>query len=102
MADKDPSRSPYPPSSLTLTGLRIFESVARHSSFSRAAEELNVSQPYVSSQIPELKSRLKPILFRRVGRRVYLTEPGVLLNRHTTELLQRILGTEREIAELRK
>jgi LysR family transcriptional regulator, low CO2-responsive transcriptional regulator len=102
MVDKDPSRSPYPPSSLTLAGLRIFESVARHSSFSRAAEELSVSQPYVSTQIHELESRLRTILFRRVGRRVYLTEAGVLLNRHANELLQRIIGTEREIAELRK
>jgi len=102
MIDKEPSRSPYAPSSLTLSGLRIFESVARHSSFSRAAEELDVSQPYVSTQIHELESRLRTILFRRVGRRVYLTESGVLLNHHANELLQRIAGTEREIAELRK
>lgn len=102
MADKEPSRSPYPASALTLSGLRIFESVARHSSFSRAAEELNVSQPYVSTQIHELESRLRVTLFRRVGRRVYLTESGVLLNRHANELLQRIAATESEIADLRK
>jgi LysR family transcriptional regulator, low CO2-responsive transcriptional regulator len=102
MVDKERSRSPYPPSSLTLSGLRIFESVARHSSFSRAAEELEVSQPYVSTQIQELEGRLRVTLFRRVGRRVYLTEPGVLLNRHANDLLQRVAGTEHEIAELRK
>jgi DNA-binding transcriptional LysR family regulator len=102
MVDKTTSRSPYSPSSMTLAGLRIFESVARHSSFSRAAEELDVSQPYVSTQIHELESRLKTILFRRVGRRVYLTDSGALLNRHANELLQRIMGTEREIADLRK
>jgi LysR family transcriptional regulator, low CO2-responsive transcriptional regulator len=102
MADKQSFRSPYPPSSLTLSGLRIFESVARHSSFSRAAEELGVSQPYVSTQIHELEDRLRITLFRRVGRRVYLTEPGILLNRHANELLQRLAATESEIAELRK
>jgi LysR family transcriptional regulator, low CO2-responsive transcriptional regulator len=102
MVDREPSRSPYPPSALTLSGLRIFESVARHSSFSRAAEELEVSQPYVSTQIHELEGRLRVTLFRRVGRRVYLTESGVLLNRHANELLHRITATEREIAELRK
>jgi LysR family transcriptional regulator, low CO2-responsive transcriptional regulator len=102
MIDKERTRSPYPPSSLTLSGLRIFESVARHSSFSRAAEELEVSQPYVSTQIQELEGRLRVTLFRRVGRRVYLTEAGVLLNRHANELLQRVAGTEHEIAELRK
>jgi len=102
MVDKGPSRSPYFSSALTLAGLRIFESVARHSSFSRAAEELNVSQPYVSTQIHELESKLRTALFRRVGRRVYLTESGALLNRHANELLPRIMGMEGEIAELRK
>lgn len=102
MVDKSPSRSPYSSSALTLAGLRIFESVARHSSFSRAAEELNVSQPYVSTQIHELESKLRTALFRRVGRRVYLTESGALLNRHANELLPRIMGMEGEIAELRK
>lgn len=102
MVDKERPRSPYPPSSLTLSGLRIFESVARHTSFSRAAEELEVSQPYVSTQIQELEGRLRVTLFRRVGRRVYLTEAGVLLNRHANELLQQVAGTENEIAELRK
>jgi LysR family transcriptional regulator, low CO2-responsive transcriptional regulator len=102
MADKEPSRRPYPPSALTLSGLRIFEAVARHSSFSRAAEELGVSQPYVSTQIHELEGRLRVSLFRRVGRRVYLTESGDLLNRHANELLRRIAATEIEIADLRK
>jgi LysR family transcriptional regulator, low CO2-responsive transcriptional regulator len=102
MVDKSPSRSPYAPSALTLAGLRIFESVARHSSFSRAAEELNVSQPYVSTQIHELESKLRTTLFRRVGRRVYLTESGTLLNRHANEVLLRITGMESDIAELRK
>ena len=102
MVEKERPRSPYPPASLTLAGLRIFESVARNSSFSRAAEELAVSQPYVSTQIQELEGRLRITLFRRVGRRVYLTEQGVLLNRHANELLQQIAATEREIAELRK
>ncbi len=101
MNEKDQRGKPYPPSLLSVSGLRIFEAVARHTSFSRAAEELNVSQPYVSAQIHELESRLRTELFRRVGRRVYLTEPGVLLQRHAHDLLQRVATTEREIAELR-
>jgi DNA-binding transcriptional LysR family regulator len=102
MPDNDKPQGPYPPSAITIAGLRIFESVARHASFSRAAEELHVSQPYVSNQIHELEAKLRVTLFRRVGRRVYLTEPGVLLNRHANELLQRIGATERETAELRE
>jgi LysR family transcriptional regulator, low CO2-responsive transcriptional regulator len=102
VTDNDAPQGPYGPFSVTIAGLRIFESVARHASFSRAAEELHVSQPYVSNQIQELESKLRITLFRRVGRRVYLTEPGALLNRHANVLLQRIAETEREIAELRQ
>src|SRR3981081_4270273 len=102
MADNEKPQGPYPPFSITIAGLRIFESVARHANFSRAAEELHVSQPYVSNQIHELEVKLRVGLFRRVGRRVYLTEAGVLLNRHANELLDRIAATERETAELRE
>ena len=102
MKDNGAAQGPYPASSLTVAGLRIFESVARLASFSRAAEELHVSQPYVSNQIHELEVKLRVTLFRRVGRRVYLTESGVLLSRHANELLQRIGTAERESAELRE
>src|SRR6516162_1752334 len=76
MPETDKPQGPYPPSAITIAGLRIFESVARHASFSRAAEELQVSQPYVSNQVHELEVKLRVALFRRVGRRVYLTESG--------------------------
>jgi LysR family transcriptional regulator, low CO2-responsive transcriptional regulator len=102
MKDNAAAQGPYSPSALTIAGLRIFESVARLASFSRAAEELRVSQPYVSNQVHELEARLRVTLFRRVGRRVYLTESGLLLNRHANELLQRVAAIEREIAELRE
>src|ERR1700674_525212 len=102
MKDNPTSQGPYPASALTIGGLRIFESVAGLASFSRAAEELHVSQPYVSNQVHELEARLRVTLFRRVGRRVYLTESGVLLHRHANDLLQRIAATERETAELRE
>jgi DNA-binding transcriptional LysR family regulator len=102
MKDAGTSQGPYPPSALTFSGLRIFESVARLSSFSRAAEELQVSQPYVSNQIHDLEVKLRVTLFRRVGRRVFLTESGVLLRQHANGLLQRIEAIERESAELRE
>src|SRR6267378_1236238 len=101
MTDRE-KQGPYPPFSITIAGLRIFESVVRHSNFSRAAEELHVSQPYVSNQIHELEAKLRVSLFRRVGRRVYLTEAGILLNRHANDLLERIAAAERETADLRE
>src|ERR1700704_2587920 len=102
MTEYEKPQGPYPPFSITIAGLRIFESVARLASFSRAAEELHVSQPYVSNQIQELEAKLRVALFRRVGRRVYLTESGVLLNQHANDILQRVASTERETAELRE
>jgi LysR family transcriptional regulator, low CO2-responsive transcriptional regulator len=102
MTDMAAPHGPYPAFSVTIAGLRIFESVARLASFSRAAEELHVSQPYVSNQIHELETKLRVALFRRVGRRVYLTESGVLLNHHANDILQRAASTERETAELRE
>ncbi len=102
MKDATGPQGPYPPFSVTLAGLRIFESVARLASFSRAAEELHVSQPYVSNQVHDLEAKLRVMLFRRVGRRVYLTDSGILINRHANEILQRVAVTERETAELRE
>src|ERR1700738_3272026 len=103
MKDNPILQGPYPPSSLTIAGLRIFESVARLASFSRAAEELHVSQPYVSNQVHELEARLRVTLFRRVGRRVYLTESGgVLPHPPAKDLLRQVAAAERETAELRE
>jgi DNA-binding transcriptional LysR family regulator len=102
MKDNEAPQGPYPPPSVTVSGLRIFESVARLASFSRAAEELHVSQPYVSTQVHELETKLRVVLFRRVGRKAYLTESGVLLNRHANDILQRVAAAERETAELRE
>ncbi len=62
--------------SVPLNALRTFEAAARHLSFSRAAEELNVTTAAVSSQIRALEERLNQPLFRRSGRRVSLTAAG--------------------------
>jgi len=86
---------------LSFSNLRIFEAVARHNNFSRAAEELSVSQPYVSNQIAELEQKLDLILFRRVGRRVYLTDAGNRLYAHATSLLSQLAAAEQSMAELR-
>jgi DNA-binding transcriptional LysR family regulator len=86
---------------LAFSNLRIFEAVARHNNFSRAAEELGVSQPYVSNQIAEFEQKLDLILFRRVGRRVYLTEAGNRLYAHARSLLSQLAVAEDSMAELR-
>ncbi|MEQ1954448.1 transcriptional regulator GcvA [Mesorhizobium sp. CN2-181] len=64
---------------LPLTALRSFEAAGRHLSFSRAAEELFVSQAAISRQIRELESLLEKPLFERLHRKVALTETGTHL-----------------------
>lgn len=61
---------------LPLTALRSFEATGRHLSFSRAAEELFVSQAAVSRQIRELEALIGQPLFERLHRRVELTDTG--------------------------
>ena len=61
---------------LPLNGLRAFEAAARHLSFTRAAEELNVTQAAVGHQVRGLEDRLGVPLFRRLNRALLLTEAG--------------------------
>jgi len=56
--------------------LAVFRAVARHLSFSRAADELHLTQPAVSKHIQQLEAELGVRLFHRVGRRVALTDAG--------------------------
>jgi LysR family glycine cleavage system transcriptional activator len=64
---------------LPLTALRTFEAAARHGSFTRAAEELHVTQGAVSRQVQALEDRLGIALFERAGRKLTLTGEGRLL-----------------------
>ena len=86
---------------LTLTNLRVLLSAGRNGSFSRAAEELNVTQPYVSGQITALESHLGTTLFRRVGRRVYLTDAGRALLSYAERILETVQEAERAVDEVR-
>lgn len=60
----------------TLRQLKVFESVARHLSFSRAAEELHLTQPAVSAQVRKLEEHAGLPLFEQLGKKVYLTAAG--------------------------
>ncbi len=60
----------------SLSALVVFESSARHASFTRAGEELGLSQSAVSRKVAYLEDFLGVILFERVRRRVILTERG--------------------------
>ncbi|APG48394.1 transcriptional regulator GcvA [Phaeobacter porticola] len=62
-----------------LTALRAFEAAARHMSFARAAQELNVTPAALSFQIKSLEEHLGAPVFRRLNRAVELTAAGIAL-----------------------
>lgn len=66
--------------------LRVFQAVARHLSFTKAAQELYVTQPAVTKHIRELERSYGQRLFERRGNRVSLTEAGRLLLHHADEV----------------
>jgi len=91
-----------PLSSIPLASLRVFEAAARLGSFTRAAEELGMTQAAVSWQIKALESRLGQSLFRRLPREVVPTESGERLSRAATEamtLLRRAISDLTEADE---
>jgi len=80
------SASPIPP----LNALRVFLAAARHSSFSRAAVELNVTHGAVSRQVRHLEEFLGVALFERQVRKVSLTAEGQQLFAETGPALDQI------------
>jgi LysR family transcriptional regulator, glycine cleavage system transcriptional activator len=73
-----------------LNALRCFEVAARHLSFTKAAEELNVTHSAVSHQIKALEEWLGMQLFRRVNRGLMLTEPGQAYLKPVREAFERL------------
>lgn len=61
--------------------LQVFISVAKHLNYTRAGEEVHLSQPSVSVRIRQLESELGLKLFEQLGKKVALTEAGQLLVR---------------------
>ncbi len=75
-----------------LTAVRAFEAVARHLSFTRAAEELGMTQAAVSYQIRILEERVGTPLFLRKPRQIALTETGARLAPEVTAAFEMLKG----------
>lgn len=70
--------------------LVAFEAAARHCSFTKAADELALTQSAVSRQVQALESQLEISLFKREGRKIELTAAGALYQHELTAALGRI------------
>lgn len=85
----------------TLHQLKVFEAAARHGSFTRAAEELFLTQPTVSMQIKQLTKSVGLPLFEQVGKRLYLTEAGRELFATCRQIFENIAQFEMKVADLK-
>lgn len=98
-ANGEPHRERYL-KNLTLRQLRLFEAVATHGSYSRAAEQLHLTQPAVSMQIQQLEADLGLQLLVRGGKKVHLSQSGEEMLRQTRRILHQVLIAEDAMAAL--
>lgn len=80
---------------LTLRQIEVFNAVARLNNYTRAAEELHMSQPAVSMQIKQLEDSVGLALFEQLGKKIHLTEAGVQMysyGRNMADLLDEADG----------
>ncbi|MEQ1916018.1 MAG: LysR family transcriptional regulator [Gallionella sp.] len=85
----------------TLRQLQVFEKVASHLNYSRAAEELYLSQPAVSMQIKQLEGHIGLPLFEQMGKKIFLTEAGRELFHYARSIAQQLAEMESVFDEMK-
>jgi DNA-binding transcriptional LysR family regulator len=83
---------------LTLRQLRLFEAVASRLSYSRAAEQMNLTQPAVSMQVQQLEAELGLQLLVKTGKRVTLSQAGEEMLRQARRILSQVVIAEEAMA----
>lgn len=86
---------------MTLHQLRIFLAVAKLKSFTRASNELHLSQPDVSLHIRGLEEEVGLKLFERVAKKIYLTQAGEVLKEQANRIFAQLRETEQALAQLK-
>ncbi len=86
---------------LTLRQFRVFEAVARHLSFSKAAAELHLSQPAVSMQVKGIEVILGLPLIEQLGKKIYLTDAGREVLHAGRAITARLDDLQANLAQLR-
>ena len=85
----------------TLRQLKVFEAVARLLSFSRAAEELHLTQPAVSTQVRKLEEHAGNVLFEQFGKKIYLTPAGTELLQISRAIIQQFEAAENAMMQFK-
>ncbi|WP_302850366.1 LysR family transcriptional regulator [Geopseudomonas aromaticivorans] len=86
---------------LTLRQLQVFRAVCETRSYSRAAEEMALTQPAVSQQIRQLEELLDQPLFEYVGKKLYLTDAAEALRRAGADIFGRLESLDMQLSDLR-
>ena len=86
---------------ITFRQLQVFEAVARQLSYTRAAEELHLTQPAVSMQIKQLESSVGLSLFEQLGKRVFMTQAGETMLGHAQTIIRQLGRAQEEMDELK-
>ena len=87
---------------MDLHHLKIFLSVFRHRSFSKASRELSLTQPTISDHIQNLEKELKCRLFDRLGRTILPTKEAEVLNLYAAEVLEKAEALKEAIGDIKK
>jgi len=85
----------------TFRQLEVFEAIARLGSFTRAAEELFLSQPTISMQAKKLAETVGLPLFEQIGKKVFLTDAGRELHKTCREIFKHLSHFEMTAADLK-
>jgi DNA-binding transcriptional LysR family regulator len=85
----------------TFRQIKVFEAAARHLNYSRAAEELRMSQPGVSIHIKQLEEHAGLPLFEQLGKKIYLTSAGREMLRCSRAIIQQIKEADEALAALK-
>lgn len=81
--------------------LKYFQIIVKHKQFTRAAEELYISQPSLSNAIKALEKELECKLFERSTKKLILTEPGQILSRHANKVLTQFENIYKEMRDVK-
>jgi DNA-binding transcriptional LysR family regulator len=86
---------------ITIRQLQVFEAVARHASYTRAAKGLHLTQPAVSMQIKQLEGSVGLPLFELICKRIFLTQAGEAMLRHAQTIIGHLAAAREEMDDLK-
>ncbi|CAD5107174.1 LysR family transcriptional regulator [Zestomonas carbonaria] len=85
---------------MTLRQLQVFRAVCESRSYSRAAEEMALTQPAVSLQIRQLEELVDQPLFEYIGKKLYLTDAAEVLLKASADIFGRLESLDMQLSDL--